>query len=64
MAQTVDLVKNLLPVPLSKENMPPIPETESMIKSWETRRLAHVDANRSKIIVGHDDVAALPTEKT
>ena len=39
------------------------PETESMIKSWETRRLAHVDANRSKIIVGHDDVAALPTEK-
>ena len=40
------------------------PETESMIKSWETRRLAHVDANRSKIIVGHDDIAALPTEKT
>tara|TARA_B100001123_G_scaffold450404_2_gene620900 strand:- start:2900 stop:3778 length:879 start_codon:yes stop_codon:yes gene_type:complete len=40
------------------------PETTSMIKSWETRRLAHVDANRSKIIVGHDDIAALPTEKT
>ena len=30
--QTSDLVKNLLPVPLSRENMPPMPGTQSIIR--------------------------------
>ena len=28
------------------------------IESWRTRRLAHVEANRSRLVVGHLDVAA------
>jgi hypothetical protein len=31
----------------------------SMIASWRDRRIAHVDAGRSRIVVGHQDVAAL-----
>ena len=31
----------------------------SMIASWRDRRIAHVDAGRSRIVVGHLDVAAL-----
>ena len=30
-----------------------------MIASWRDRRIAHVDAGRSRIVVGHQDVAAL-----
>ena len=30
--KTSDLVKNLLPVPLSRENMPPMPGTQSIIR--------------------------------
>jgi hypothetical protein len=34
----------------------------SSIRSWRTRRLAHVAAGRSRLIVGHEDLAAwLPT---
>jgi len=28
------------------------------VNGWKTRRLAHVDAGRSRIVVGHDDLAA------
>jgi hypothetical protein len=31
---------------------------EAVIDGWLTRRLAHVDAGRSRITVGHDDIAA------
>ena len=34
------------------------PEQSSTIADWRTRRLAHVDANRSRIVVGHEDFAA------
>jgi hypothetical protein len=34
------------------------PEHGSTIADWRTRRLAHVDANRSHIVVGHEDLAA------
>jgi hypothetical protein len=34
------------------------PDATSMIADWRTRRLHHVDAGRSRLIVGHDDVAA------
>jgi hypothetical protein len=38
------------------------PELSSTIRDWLRRRLAHLAANRSHIIVGHEDVAAwLPT---
>jgi hypothetical protein len=36
------------------------PEQTSMIRSWWHRRVAHVDAGRSRIIVCHEDLAALP----
>jgi hypothetical protein len=29
------------------------------IASWRDRRIAHIDAGRSRIVVGHHDVAAL-----
>jgi len=33
------------------------------IARWRARRLAHVDAGRSRLVVGHDDLAAwLPRE--
>jgi hypothetical protein len=31
-----------------------------MIRSWKSRRLAHIDAGQSRIIVCHEDLAALP----
>jgi SAM-dependent methyltransferase len=34
------------------------PERRDMIGDWRARRLSHVDANRSHIVVGHEDVAA------
>ncbi|MSO45624.1 MAG: class I SAM-dependent methyltransferase [Acidobacteria bacterium] len=34
------------------------PDAASVIASWRGRRLAHVDAGRSRLIVGHDDIAA------
>jgi hypothetical protein len=34
------------------------PGERSMIQSWLGRRLAHIEANRSHIIVGHEDLAA------
>jgi hypothetical protein len=29
-----------------------------MIQAWLARRLAHVEAGRSEVIVGHEDLAA------
>jgi len=34
------------------------PDRASTITNWRARRLAHVDAGRSRLIVGHDDLAA------
>jgi hypothetical protein len=34
------------------------PEQTSMIRGWLARRLAHVEAGRSHVIVGHEDLAA------
>jgi hypothetical protein len=34
------------------------PDLSTVIRSWRTRRLAHVDAGRSRVVVGHHDVAA------
>ena len=34
------------------------PDAASTIAEWRIRRLRHVDAARSRLIVGHDDVAA------
>jgi len=36
------------------------PERASSIAGWHARRRAHVDAGRSYIVVGHDDLAAVP----
>jgi hypothetical protein len=36
------------------------PERATVIEHWHARRLEHVDADRSRIVVGHDDVAAWP----
>ena len=36
------------------------PEHLSTIAHWRERRLAHVDAGRSRLVVGHDDLAAWP----
>lgn len=39
------------------------PDRASLIADWCARRLAHVDAGRSRVVVGHDDLAAwLPRE--
>ena len=39
------------------------PDRASTIADWRARRLGHVDAGRSRLIVGHDDLAAwLPRE--
>ncbi|HUR33352.1 MAG TPA: hypothetical protein VM032_06125 [Vicinamibacterales bacterium] len=35
------------------------PPAVARITAWKTRRLAHVDAGRSGIVVGHDDVGAV-----
>jgi len=34
------------------------PDEASTVARWRARRLAHVDAGRSRLIVGHDDLAA------
>lgn len=34
------------------------PEHAATIAAWRARRLAHVDAGRSRLVVGHDDFAA------
>ncbi len=34
------------------------PDRSTTIARWRERRLAHVDAGRSRIVVGHDDLAA------
>ena len=34
------------------------PDHSATIARWRERRLAHVDAGRSRIVVGHDDLAA------
>ena len=34
------------------------PEQSPLINSWLTRRLAHVEGNHSRILVGHEDLAA------
>jgi hypothetical protein len=36
------------------------PGQSAMIRSWQSRRLAHIDAGRSRIIVCHEDLAAWP----
>lgn len=36
------------------------PDAAAAIADWRTRRLAHVDAGRSRITVGHHDLAAWP----
>jgi hypothetical protein len=36
------------------------PERAAIIERWRARRLAHVAADRSGIVVGHDDLAAWP----
>jgi hypothetical protein len=39
------------------------PDQSTMIEGWLARRLTHVDANRSRVIVSHEDLAAwLPAE--
>ncbi|OFW00626.1 MAG: hypothetical protein A3I61_12690 [Acidobacteria bacterium RIFCSPLOWO2_02_FULL_68_18] len=35
-----------------------MPESAAAISGWRARRFAHVDAGRSHIMVGHDDLAA------
>jgi hypothetical protein len=37
------------------------PEQTPMIDDWLERRLAHVNAGRSRVVVGHDDLAARAT---
>jgi hypothetical protein len=37
------------------------PAEAPIVQDWLARRLAHVDAGRSHIVVGHDDLAAWPT---
>ena len=34
------------------------PEHSSTIARWRARRLAHIAAGRSRVVVGHDDLAA------
>jgi hypothetical protein len=36
------------------------PGESAMIRSWQSRRLEHIDAGQSRIIVCHEDLAALP----
>lgn len=35
------------------------PSAAERIRAWEGRRLAHVNAGRSQIVVGHDDIGAV-----
>lgn len=36
------------------------PDAAARIAAWQSRRLAHVDAGRSRIVVGHHDLGAWP----
>jgi hypothetical protein len=36
------------------------PDREMLLASWRERRLAHVAAGRSRLVVGHEDLAAIP----
>ena len=36
------------------------PHQSALVHDWLTRRLAHVDAGRSHLTVGHEDLAAWP----
>jgi hypothetical protein len=38
------------------------PDRAPEIRGWQRRRLAHVDAQESRIVVGHEDLAAIFTE--
>ena len=40
------------------------PGSAAMVADWRARRLAHVDAGRSAVVVGHDDLAAWPDAAT
>jgi hypothetical protein len=35
------------------------PERSESVKDWQSRRMAHIDAGRSRIVVGHIDVAGV-----
>ena len=35
------------------------PERSEIVKDWHSRRMAHIDAGRSRIVVGHIDVAGI-----
>jgi hypothetical protein len=39
-----------------------VPERISVIESWRAARLAYIDARRSHIIVGHEDLVAWPID--
>jgi len=34
------------------------PARRDAIESWRSRRLAHVERERSRLVVGHEDIAA------
>ena len=40
------------------------PEHASVFSNWQARRLAHVDAGRSQMSVGHEDLAAWPLQSS
>ena len=40
------------------------PEQARTIRAWHARRLAHIDANRSHIVVEHEDIAAWPARES
>jgi hypothetical protein len=40
------------------------PRHARTIADWHVRRLTHVDAGRSRIVVGHDDLAAWPPRRS
>ena len=33
------------------------PERAALLRDWQTRRLSHVEAGRSRVVVGHEDMA-------
>jgi len=39
------------------------PDQSGAIADWRARRIAHVDAGRSQLIVGHKDLAGWPEDK-
>ncbi len=41
-----------------------VPDDRSGIEDWHSRRLGHLDAGRSCVVVGHVDVAAWPSRAT